>query len=196
VVGATGSGGHDFNEALALIPGSTDMNDSEPQSLTYTSPPLGSAFTSVGPAALHIRFASSAPEADIYAVVADVWPDGSAHPVAAGRLRNSYPRVIRSRSELDPASGEIVRPYNDFSHKTPAAPGTARDYDVELWPIGNRFGAGHRIRLYLTGTSGYMLPAPPGVSTVELGGRRDASRLILPGVGSGPSFSTRSLRPA
>jgi putative CocE/NonD family hydrolase len=189
VVGATGGGGYDFNDAFAVIPGSTQMNDSEPQSLTYTSPPLRSAFTSVGPAALHVRFSSTAPEADIYAVVADVWPDGSAHPVAAGRLRNSYPRVIRRRSEVDRAGREIVRPYNDFSEKTPAAPGTTRDYDVELWPIGNSFDAGHRIRLYLTGTSGYMQPPPPGVSSVEIGGGRKASRLILPGVGGGPRFA-------
>ncbi|MDX6555873.1 MAG: uncharacterized protein QOD86_2068, partial [Miltoncostaeaceae bacterium] len=175
----TGAGGYTLGGVLDRFPSSTEMNQLEPQSLTYTSAPLGAPMDSIGPASLHARLASTSPETDIHAVVADVWPDGTAHPVAVGRLRTSYPRTIASRSVVDPVSGETVQPYADFSAKTFATPGVARDYDVEIWPIGNRFGAGHRIRLYLTGTSGYMVPAAPSVNTVTVGGPA-RSRLVLP----------------
>jgi predicted acyl esterase len=81
----------------------------------------------------------------------------------------------------------MVQPYNDFERKSPALPGTARDYDVELWPIGNRFAAGHRIRVYLTGTPATMTPPPPGVNTVTVGGPARA-RLVLPSIGAAPAF--------
>jgi len=31
-----------------------------------------------------------------------------------------------------------------------------RDYKVELWPVGNRFEAGHRIRLSVVGSAGRL----------------------------------------
>jgi putative CocE/NonD family hydrolase len=181
-VAGTGGGGFTFDDGLSLIPGSREMNQAEPSSLTYTSEPLTEAVDAVGPASLHVRMASTAPETDIHAVVADVWPDGSAHPVALGRLRTSYPETIEARSVRDPESGEVVQPYNDFGAKSPAAPGEARDYSVEFWPIGNRFEAGHRIRLYLTGTALYATPPAPGLNTVTAGGPA-RSRLLLPSVG-------------
>jgi hypothetical protein len=55
-----------------------------------------------------------------------------------------------------------------------------------MLPIGNHFDVGHRIRLYLVGTSGYMLPsAIPAINTVSVGWFTP-SRLLLPIV-SGPA---------
>jgi hypothetical protein len=110
-------------------------------------------------------------------VIADVWPDGSAYAVGIGRLRTTYPNVILERSRID-ANGEIVEPYPDHSAKTLEVPGVAREYHVEFWPVGNRFLAGHRVRLYLTGPPMYMLPTP-GVNVVSVGGDTP-SRLLLP----------------
>jgi uncharacterized protein len=190
VVAGTGGGGYSFEDAFSLVPGSTEMNQADATSLTFTTPPLAGAIDVAGPASLHVRLASTAPETDVHAVVTDVWPDGSAHPVGLGRLRTSYPNTIAARNVVDPASGELVQPYADFSAKTPAAPGTARDYDVEFWPIGNHFAAGHRIRLYLTGTAAYAIPPAPAVNTVTTGGPARA-RLVLPTVGAAPTFERR-----
>ncbi|MGI8557235.1 MAG: hypothetical protein ACR2ND_02825, partial [Solirubrobacteraceae bacterium] len=55
----------------------------------------------------------------------------------------------------------------------------AREYHVEFWPLGNHFAAGHRLRLYLLGTSGFMLPSLPGVDLISIGGATP-SRLLLP----------------
>jgi predicted acyl esterase len=62
--------------------------------------------------------------------------------------------------------------------KTLAVPGTTREYHVEFWPVGNRFLAGHRVRLYLTGVPSYMVPTPD-LNVVSVGGDTP-SRLLLP----------------
>ena len=46
-----------------------------------------------------------------------------------------------------------MQPYNDYSREEPTMPGAAREYTVEILPIGNVFEPGHRMRLYLTGTA-------------------------------------------
>ena len=109
--------------------------------------------------------------------VQPVWPDGSAHPVATGRLRTSYPKLVEARTVRDSA-GEIVQPYADHSAKSYALPGQTREYHVEFWPVGNRFQAGHRLRLYLTGAATFMLPAP-NLNIASVGGATP-SRLMLP----------------
>ena len=64
--------------------------------------------------------------------------------------------------------------------------GQERRYHVELWPIGNQFDAGHRLRLHVLGVSGASQPTTPAVNTIRLG--EGGSRLhfpILPGSGIG-----------
>jgi predicted acyl esterase len=157
----------------------TDMTLTEPLRLSYTTDALAEPVSSAGPASLEIDLASTGPETAIWAVVSDVHPDGSAHPVATGRLSSAFPDIDRGRSLTDPRSGAIVQPYGRFDRRDPAAPGTTRRYRVELWPIGNRFRAGHRIRVHLVGASIASLPGVPGVSTVTAGGE-GGSRLLLP----------------
>lgn len=149
----------------------------EPLALTYTTPAFAQDVDVVGPASLNVFVATVLPEADLYAVVADVWPDGFAHPVGIGRLRTSYPNIVAERSVTD-VNGEIVQPYADHSVKTPATPGQVREYHVEFWPIGNRFQAGHRLRLYLVGAPTYVLPMP-NLNLVSIGGDTP-SRLLVP----------------
>lgn len=162
---------------FSAFPFLTQMALMEPLTLSYTTPPLTADVDVVGPASLSVHAASLLPESDLYAVLADVWPDGAAHPVGIGRLRTSFPHVVAERSRFDD-DGELVQPYADHSAKSPAAPGERREYHVEFWPIGNRFLAGHRLRLYLVGVPTYMLPAP-NVNLVAIGGDTPA-RLRLP----------------
>ncbi|TXH05827.1 MAG: CocE/NonD family hydrolase [Nevskiaceae bacterium] len=178
VVGAMTFGSYSFNTLMTAIPQLADMTLMEPLSLSYTSAPLTQDVMSAGPVSLEITLSSSAPETDVYAVMADVSPDGRAHPVATGRLRSAYPDVDPERSLKD-ADGDIVQPYGVYAAKNDAAPLAARPYRVEFWPIGNRFRKGHRLRLYLVGVSAYHLPALPGVVNVSVGANSGA-RLLLP----------------
>lgn len=149
----------------------------EPLGLSYTTAPFATPVMAAGPASLELVLSSTAPVTDIYAVLSDVSPDGVAHPMAAGRLRSAYPGVDRSRSLVD-AGGNVVQPYGRFDTWDPAPIGTARRYQVELWPIGNRFKQGHRLRLHILGVSGYYKPDLPALNTVRLG--PGASRLLFP----------------
>jgi uncharacterized protein len=180
-VGGTLSLDHGATYAPAL----TDMQLTEPTSLTYTLPPFKTAVDAVGPASLDVWASSTAPVTDLVAILADVAPDGTANAVATGQLRTSYPRVDARRSLRDPASGDIVEPYADFSAQQPAPPGTAREYHLEILPIGNHFAARHRLRLYIVGTSGAQQGAPPALNSISIGGPTP-SRLLFPTVPAAP----------
>jgi putative CocE/NonD family hydrolase len=179
-VGSLPTASDPYNTAILGVfnnsPTLTDMAIAEPFGLSYTTAPLTTPLDAVGPASLDVVLASTAPETDIYAVLSDVWPNGSAHPMAAGRLRTSYPEVDLARSLVD--NGRIVQPYGRYDLPEPAAVGEERRYHVELWPIGNRFEAGHRLRLHLLGASGASQPTTPGINTIRLGA--DGSRLYFP----------------
>lgn len=171
---------------FAALPFLTDLGTIEPLSLSWTSPAFSQDVDLIGPAGLTVHLATWLPETDIYAVIADVWPDGSAHAVGVGRLRSSFPFIDPQRSVFD-AQGEVVQPYPVHSSKNYGTPGLAREYHVEFWPLGNRFSTGHRLRLYLTGGPLYALPAP-GLNVVSSGGATP-SRLLLP-LPEGQAFST------
>lgn len=149
----------------------------EPFALTYTTQPLSQDVDVVGPAALDLYLTTAALEADLYAVLADVDTDGMAHAVGIGRIRTSFPHVIEERS-LHDENGVMVQPYPDHSAKTLAAPGEQRLYQVEFWPVGNRFQAGHRLRLYLVGAPSTEIPAP-SLNLAAVGGGTP-SRIHLP----------------
>jgi predicted acyl esterase len=169
-----------YNTAIVGIndaPLLTDMTFAEPLGLSYTTEPFSTSVQAAGPASVELVLSSTTPDSDLYAVLSDVWPDGTTHPMAAGRLKSSYPGVDVARSLVDP-SGNIVQPYGTYDVRNPAAVGDERRYHVELWPIGNQFDAGHRLRLHILGASGASQPGPPAIHTIRLGA--GGSRLLFP----------------
>lgn len=149
--------------------------------LTYTTDPLADDVDLAGPLTLDLPLATTTPGSGIWAVLSDVAPDGSSHPLTVGRLSTSFPSLVPGRSLTD-GQGRVVQPYGDYTHASPAPFGQSRRYQVELWPVGNRFRAGHRIRVQLVGTSAASL-ALPGLHTVRLGGAEGAVLRVpvLPG---------------
>jgi predicted acyl esterase len=173
--GLLGAGGLDYlSNALPML---TEMNLAEPLGLTFTTERLRRDVLTAGPASLELQLSSTAAETGIWAVISDVFPDGSAHPVATGRLSTAYPAVNRRRSLR--RRGQIVQPYGAYGRRQPARPGEGRVYRIELWPIGNRFRAGHRLRLHLVGASAFSMPGLPALNTVRVGAG-SGSRLLLP----------------
>jgi predicted acyl esterase len=163
-------GGDGLNALAAALPSSEQMNTAEADGLSFTTAPLAGPLLSAGPFDLDVRMASTAPGAGIWAVISDVGPDGSAHPLTVGRLLDSYPRIDPTRSLYDPSTGQLVQPYGVFSQQTPPAAGQQRLYHVEFWPVGNRFEPGHRLRLDLVGASAASKPATSGLDTIRVGG--------------------------
>ena len=171
--------GQATNPLATAFPFLTEMNLAETLGVSFTTVPLRSDVLSAGPLNLRLRLSSTAGETGIWAVVSDVWPDGSAHPMTAGRLLSSYHGVDPSRSLRARPGGPIVQPYGRFAPRDEPDAGEERSYQVELWPVGNRFKSGHRIRLDLVGASAASAPNLPGLNTVALGGQSGA-RLMFP----------------
>ena len=163
-------GPNGVNQLANAFPPLTEMTLSEPTGLSYTTAPLKAPVQAAGPLDLDLRLSTTAPETAIWAVVCDVSPDGVAHPLTVGRLSTSYPNIDPARSLTDPGTGAVVQPYGDYAKSDPATPGAQRLYHVEFWPVGNRFEAGHRIRLDIVGASTASKPTAPGVNTIEVGG--------------------------
>jgi hypothetical protein len=161
------------------FPALTEMGFAGLPGLSYTTPALVEDVMAAGPASLELSLSTTAPETAIWAVVSDVHPDGTAHPLTVGRLLSSFPDIVEEKSLIDDA-GQVVQPYGDYSTKTAGAGFLApQQYQVELWPIANRFKAGHRIRVDVVGASALSLPTVPGVNSVDVGGT-SGSRLLLP----------------
>ena len=157
----------------------TTMNGPERLGLSFTTAPFTEDVVMAGPASAELVVTQTTPESDLWVVVSDVAPDGTAYPMATGRLRTSFPDLVPERSRRDPA-GNVIQPYNDFSAKRNITPGTEHRYFVELWPIGNQFKQGHRLRLHVIGASSYHTPTTPGPNLVRLGGADGGSVLRLP----------------
>jgi predicted acyl esterase len=173
IVGASGA-----NALADAFPILTEMTLAEPLGLSYTTAPFSADVLTAGPASLELALSSTATETDIWAIISDVSPDGTPHPVALGRLRSSFPFIDEARSLKNP-QGDVVQPYGIYDQKTPAGIGEERLYHVEFWPIGNRFKSGHRLRLHVLGLSAASAPSSVAVNTIRVGGP-NGSRLLLP----------------
>jgi putative CocE/NonD family hydrolase len=134
--------------------------------LTYTTEPLPATVEAIGPARVELFVRASAPSFDIFARVCDV--DGED---ASWNVCDALARVTAELAE-------------------PAAEGALR-VAFDLWPLGHRFAAGHRIRLQVSsgaapryernpGSADGAPGAPAPVDVELLHGERHPSALALP----------------
>ena len=136
--------------------------------LTYSTPPLRSPIEAIGPVRVELWVRASSPYFDVFARVCDVDPQG-----ASWNVCDALVRVAADRLE-------------------PSADGSWH-VSSELWPIGHRFAAAHRIRLQVSSGAHPRYLRNPGTGEdlttattarpVEIEILRDAnhpSRLILP----------------
>jgi putative CocE/NonD family hydrolase len=93
--------------------------------LTYTTAPLAETLEAIGPVRVELWVRASSPYFDVFARVCDVDPDGGSWNVCDALVR---------------VSGSRFEQLSDGAWKV----------SFELWPIGHRFAAGHRIRLQVS----------------------------------------------
>lgn len=98
--------------------------------LVYTSAPLERDLTVIGPAAVTLYAATSAPDTDFTAKLCDVSPDG--------RSINLQEGIIRARYR------------ESTTQPTPITPWEVYEYRIDLGPVGHVFRAGHRIRVQVS----------------------------------------------
>jgi putative CocE/NonD family hydrolase len=158
-------------------PGSVDVSEVQKRKdvLTYTTPPLARDLDVVGPLKLVLYASSSAVDTDFAARLTDVFPDGRAIQLQNGVLRTRYRNI-----EGDP---ELMEP------------GKTYRFEIDMWATGNRFKAGHRLRVDISSadfprfdrnTNRGGTEGPPIVAAQTI--YHDAERpshLLLPALGSG-----------
>jgi putative CocE/NonD family hydrolase len=119
----------------AYRPGPADQspNESRPDVLVYSTPPLEKDLEVTGFITAEIQAATSAVDTDFTALLADVDPSGFARYLADGIVRARY-RNSRERADL-------------------VQPGRIETYSIDLWATSNVFKAGHRLRLYVSSSN-------------------------------------------
>jgi putative CocE/NonD family hydrolase len=119
----------------ALPPGPADQqpNESRPDVLIFSTPPLTRDTEVTGFVALDLFAATSAVDTDFTAMLVDVEPSGFARYLADG--------IVRARYRASTAMAE------------PVVPGRTYQYRIELGATSNVFKAGHRIRLYVSSSN-------------------------------------------
>jgi putative CocE/NonD family hydrolase len=161
--------------------------------ISFVTAPLSEDTEVTGPIVLVLWISSTSEDADIFATIRNIGPDGKdvweegqqGHtdyvPVAKGWLRASH-------RKLDPEKSLPYRPYHAHDERQWLAPGEIVECHVEIWPTSMVFRKGHRIRLDVQPRDGvgssvyrhyhadYNIAA---MNTVHAGGDR-SSYLLLP----------------
>ena len=153
----------------------TDQRPVDAFSLTYDSAPLKQDLTLLGRPHALLQVSSSAPQADWFARLSDVAPDGTVTQVTGAGLNGA-----QRDSSSDPK--DLV-------------PNQTYSLDIEMHLATWTFPKGHRIRLAVSNALWPMVwPTPYAMTTtLQLGGDR-GSRLTLPLVPpsmyAAPQFAT------
>ncbi len=100
--------------------------EARPDVLTFTTTPLSETIEAIGPVRVEVSVRASRPYFDVFARVCDVEESG-----ASWNVTDSLVRVAPGRFDPEDAGG-------------------AHRVAFDLWPIGHRFAAGHRIRLQIS----------------------------------------------
>lgn len=143
-----------------------DQRPTDAFSLAYDSAPLDQDTEILGLPKARLQVAADAPQANWFAKLSDVAPDGTVTLVAGAGFNGSH-----RRSASDPQAIE---------------PGEVFPLDIEMHFTSWVFPKGHRIRLSISNAQWPMLwPTPyPTTTTLELGGGK-GSHLLLPVVPPG-----------
>jgi len=101
--------------------------------LVYTSEPLATALRIAGPVKARLTVSSSAPDTDLVARIADVFPDGRSIGLQEGALRLRY--------------------RDGYATPRLMEPGRRYEVDVDMRSLGYTLARGHRLRLQVTSSS-------------------------------------------
>lgn len=185
---------------LVVSPGSGATTDNTPnyeaaasgaqapddaQNIVFETPSLDHDLTVVGPVTVHLWSTLAAADLAFAVHLNDVWPDGSSNYVSSGFLQASQADTYDTADSLS-ADGQVVRPF--YAHDTSAvvAPGTLREYVIEVWGVANTFGAGHRLRFTVAGQNvAWRASVRSGPAALIYSDDTHPSRVVLPTVSPG-----------
>lgn len=149
--------------------------------LTYTSAPLAADAGMTGYPVARINAALDRADANLFAYLEDVAPDGKVHMVSFSRLAASHRKLASAPYR------RLGLPYHSGlkADVAPMNPGKPADFVMAMSPRAYTFAAGHRVRVTLTGADprqrnlAQIRQDPPPLFTVLQGGAA-ASRIDIP----------------
>ena len=175
-----------------------EMAGNDMKSMTYTSPPLYQELQAVGIPVVRLQLSSdNVPDADIYAYLTAVDPQGRSRLVSEGILRASH----RTLGKAPYANFDLPFPTSNSADVAAAAPLSKTPVTLEfaMLAIGRIFHPGERIRLTISGADrGNTVtpehdPAPH--LALHLGGDgRALLRLPIHGNNASAAFAARDER--
>ena len=149
--------------------------------LSYTGAPLAADRTLLGAPVVDLMLAADRRDANVFAYVEDVAPDGSSSVVSFGRLGATYRKLATAPYDT------LGLPWQSglAADQQPLVPGRAVRLRFALTPAARVIPAGHRLRVVVTGADprqrnlADLRQDPPPRYTLAFGGR-SASRVELP----------------
>jgi putative CocE/NonD family hydrolase len=149
--------------------------------LSFTSDVLERAQQLIGYPVVHLNVSSDQPEPVVFAYLEDIAPDGSLEVIAFGRLGAAY------RATGDAPYDTLGLPWHTglTADYAPLTPGDEVGLSFALTPTSHVIGAGHRLRLVVTGADprqrnlDELRTDPPPTIALGLGGTAGA-RIELP----------------
>ncbi len=160
--------------------------------VSFETPAMAADTEVTGPLVLNLWVSSTSEDADIFATIRNIGPDGKdvcevgqrGDPVACvtkGWLRASH-------RKLDPARSLPYRPYHAHNERQWLKPGEIVECQVEIWPTSMVFKKGHKLRLDITPCDGvgtahfthYSADYNAGAENTIYAGGDKASYLLLP----------------
>lgn len=134
-----------------------DMAPSDAASLVHTGEPLQAPVEMTGTPVARLWISSDQPDANIFAVIEDVAPDGRSTYVTDGVLRASW----RSTRTPDWGAGDMRWHGGGEDEIVLLKPDTPTEVAFDFFPISYVFEEGHRIRLSIATGIGNDFQAPP-----------------------------------
>lgn len=159
-----------------------------------------------GPAVLTLWAELTTLDADFFALIADLAPDGTLYGLQRGLLRASHRELDEEKSDYALHGGEklLIRPHHPHTRAEPITPGRAYRFEIPIFAVGHVFRPGHKLVLRLSRpplgdpigitksgspSSRYDSDRPPGIVKV-LHDTEHASSLLLPILPTLPPIST------
>jgi len=163
--------------------------------LHFESAPYASDTVIVGNISAHLDLSTTAIDTELYVEIIDEAPDGTRAYLQRGVLKASHRAIQRSNSDcVDPADGNVhvacdapgaylYRPYPPHARADNLTPNERYDLEVEIWPLGHVFRAGHKLHVLVTTPPifdnyyAYIPKRPVGINTLHFG---PDTRITLP----------------
>jgi hypothetical protein len=160
----------------------------------FATEPLAQEIEVTGPIKLALWVSTTSDDADLFAIVRNVRPDGTEvvypgpQPQGGSKVAVAYGWLRLSHRRLDPARSTPYRPYHTHDEIQKVTPGETVRVEVEILPTSAIFERGHRLAIEVGASDDPLIQfqhddprdrIQRGTVTLYTGGRFD-SHLLLP----------------